>query len=170
MPKEPAHQETLRQRLHDLRATDVDLSWDSKPRNGDVLRNRYRVLEEPCYALVAALRDANLLPLLAEHAQLQQIPSLRPVPFRVPRPARIEGSVDIWSPGDEQGTDDATAHARLLLWFAVAHAPKNSVPTYSSGSSLFGHFGSTIAVPVTTARKRDRSGGSSWVFAARCSH
>ena len=131
MPKEPVYQETLRQRFHNLQSTVVDLSWASLPRNGEVLRNRYRVLEEPCYGLVAALRDGGLLHLLAEHAQLEPAPSLRPFPYRIPRLGRIKGSVATWSPGNEQGTDDATANARLLLWFAAAHAP------HEFGADLF---------------------------------
>ena len=66
---------------------------------------------------------AGLLGLLAEHAQLEPAPSLRPFPFRVPQFRRTQGSVRFWSPGKVQGTDDVTANARLLLWFAVAHAP-----------------------------------------------
>lgn len=123
MPTEPPHQETLRQRLHDLKTTDVDLSWVSVRQNGEELRERYRVLEQPCYGLVTVLREASLLQLLAEHAQLESVPSLRPFPYRVPRPRRTQDSVEIWSPGDEQGTDDATANARMLLWFAVAYSP-----------------------------------------------
>lgn len=123
MPTENPHQETLRQRLHDLETTDVDLSWVTVRQNGEELRERYRVLEQPCYGLVTVLREASLLQLLAEHAQLEPVSSLRPFPYRVPRPRRTQDSVEIWSPGDEQGTDDATANARLLLWFAVAYLP-----------------------------------------------
>ena len=123
MPTENFHQEALRQRLFDLETTEVDLSWATKRRNDEEIRKRYRVLEQPCYGFVAALRDAGLVALLAEHARLESVPSLRPFPFCVPRPRRDRRSVEIWSPGDEQGTDDATANARLLLWFAVAYEP-----------------------------------------------
>lgn len=123
MPTDKLHQEALRQRLHDLEMTEVDLSWVSVGQDGEEIRKRYRVLEQPCHGFVAALRDGGCLELLAEHAQLEPVPSLRPFPFRVPRPRPKPGSVRIWSPGAEQETDDATANARLLLWFAVAYAP-----------------------------------------------
>lgn len=123
MPTENPHQEILRQRLHDLETTKVDLSWVTVRQNNEELRKRYRVFEQPCYGFVAVLRDASILQLLAEHAQLEPVPSLRPFPYRVPRPGRAQDSVEIWSPGDEQGTDDATANARLLLCFAVAYSP-----------------------------------------------
>ncbi len=79
MPTDKLHQEALRQRLHDLEMTEVDLSWVSVGQDGEEIRKRYRVLEQPCHGFVAALRDGDLLQLLAEHAQLEPAPSLRPL-------------------------------------------------------------------------------------------
>jgi len=115
----------LGQRLNELESTSIDETCvDCTRQNADEIRKRYRDLELPCYRFVAALRDIDRLDLLADHAQLDPAPSLRPFPFRIPRPPKDHEFVEIWSPGEAQNTDDATACSRLLLWFAVAHEPK----------------------------------------------
>ena len=94
MPATPLDDEPLRQRLHHLVNTAVDLSWARVGPDREVIAKRYRVLEDPCHQLVAALRDADLIDLLAEHAQLKPVPSLQPFPYRVPRPRPMTGSVN----------------------------------------------------------------------------
>lgn len=114
----------LGQRLNALKSTSIDETCvDCTRQNADEIRKRYRDLELPCYEFVAALRDVDRLNLLADHAQLDPAPSLRPFPFRIPRPPKDHEFVKVWSPGEAQNTDDATACSRLLLWFAVAHNP-----------------------------------------------
>ena len=73
MPATPLDDEPLRQRLHDLVNTAVDLSCARVGLDREAIAKRYRVLEDPCYQLVAVLRDADLLDLLAEHAQLESV-------------------------------------------------------------------------------------------------
>lgn len=114
----------LGQRLNELESTSIDETCvDCTRQNADEIRKRYRDLELPCYRFVAALRDIDRLDLLEDHAQLDPAPSLRPFPFRIPRPPKDHEFAEIWSPGEAQNTDDAMAYSRLLLWFAVAHKP-----------------------------------------------
>ena len=102
MPTEYQDNEALRQAFYQLETTKVDLSWVSARQDREELKKRYRELEKPCYDFVAALRDAGLVRLLAEHGQLESVPSLRPFPFRVPQLGQKQGLVKIWSPGAAQ--------------------------------------------------------------------
>lgn len=124
MATETLEFDPLRWALHNLNSAPLDETYvDCTGQNAEEIRKRYRDLESPCYGFLAALRDANRLDLLVERANLESVPSLRPVPFRIPRPPIDAPFVEDWSPGDAQDTDDATACSRLLLWFAVAHQP-----------------------------------------------
>lgn len=79
---------------------------------------------QPAYAFVRFLWQHDLLPILAEHAQLKPAPEGLDFPYQVPVIPDPAPQILGWQLDAALGMPQVVASARLLLWFAVAWAPK----------------------------------------------